>query len=313
MSPASRNSRQPEPNWALARKQQTLRQRARILQRIRAFFVERDFLEVETPQRLPANAPETHIVPVPSGDWCLHSSPELCMKRLLAAGFEKLFQICHCWRGEERGSRHLSEFTMLEWYRVSADYRQLMEDCQQLLGRLAAKNTIGYQGRELDLSPPWERLTVAAAFRHHAPCSVTEALAADRFDELMALEIEPRLGVEKPVFLCDFPLEKAALARAKPDDPDCAERFELYLLGMELANGFSELTDPVEQRRRFAAEETARRDAGQTPYPLPEKFLTELPAMPDAAGIALGIDRLVMLLTDAAAIDEVVAFTPELL
>lgn len=313
MSPASRSNGSPEPNWALARKQPTLRERARIMQRIRAFFVDQGFLEVETPQRIPANAPETHIVPVPSGDWCLHASPELCMKRLLAAGFDKLFQICHCWRGEERGKRHLPEFTLLEWYEAGADYRTQMSDCEKLLCHLVPGKIVVYQGRKIDLAPPWERIGVAEAFRRFASCSLAEALAADRFEEAMALDIEPHLGRDKPAFLCDYPIAKGALARSKPADPGLVERFELYLLGMEVANGFSELIEAEEQRRRFAQEEAARRAMGQTPYPLPERFLAELPAMPESAGIALGVDRLIMLLTDRACIDEVVAFPPEML
>ena len=309
----SRSNPTDKTNWALARKQQTLRQRARIIHSIRAFFIERGFLEVETPQRIPANAPETHIIPVPSGSWCLQSSPELCMKRLLAAGFDRIFQISHCWRGEERGKRHLPEFTLLEWYEAETDYRKQMNDCEDLLCRLAEGNSVVYRGRELDISLPWERLTVEQAFRRHASLSLWEALASDRFDEAMALEIEPHLGMGKPVFLCDYPIEKGALARKKADNPSFAERFELYLAGMELANGFSELTDAEEQRRRFKEEEAARLRMGQAPYPLPEKFLAELAAMPEGAGIALGVDRLVMLLTDKDAIDDVVAFSPELL
>jgi lysyl-tRNA synthetase class 2 len=235
------------------------------------------------------------------------------MKRLLAADFSRLFQISHCWRGEERGKRHLPEFTLLEWYEAEADYHRQMEDCEELLRRLVPGMTLVYQGRKIALFTPWEKLSVEEAFHRFATCSLDEALAAGRFDEAMAVEIEPHLGMGKPTFLCDYPLEKGALARKKPGNPRVTERFELYLLGMELANGFSELTDAAEQRRRFEAEEAARRAMGQPPYPVPEKFLTELAAMPESAGIALGIDRLVMLLTDREKIDDVVAFTPEML
>jgi len=275
--------------------------------------VGQDFLEVETPQRLPANAPETHILPFSTEDWFLQSSPELCMKRLLAADFDRLFQISHCWRKEERGSRHLPEFTLLEWYEAGADYRRQMRDCEELLLYLVPQGQLTYQGRQLDIQPPWERMTVEEAFRRFTSRTLWQALAEDRFDELLALQIEPRLGEGKPVFLCDYPLEKGALARKKPEDPRFAERFELYLLGMEVANGFSELIDGEEQRRRFKEEEAARRTMGHPPCPLPEKFLAELASMPQSAGIALGVDRLVMLLTDSGRIDDVVAFTPELL
>lgn len=300
-----------EPNWALARKRPALEQRARILQAIRAFFVERSYLEVETPHRLPGNAPEPHIDAVPSGDRFLHTSPELCMKRLLAAGYPKLFQICRCWRQGERGARHLPEYTMLEWYRSGANYTALMGECEHLLRALAPSGRMTWQGRTIDLTTPWERLTVAEAFARYAGLTPEEALAAGRFDEVIALQIEPHLGLERPTFLTEYPAACAALARKSPDNPEVAERFELFIAGLELANAFSELTDPVEQRRRFERDELARRAAGKPPYPSPEKFLTELETMPPAAGIALGVDRLVMLLSGSATIDEVVAFTPE--
>jgi lysyl-tRNA synthetase class 2 len=302
-----------EGNWTLARKRPRLEQRARIVQTVRSFFVERDYLEVETPHRVPGNAPEAHIDAVTSDGWFLHTSPELCMKRLLAAGYPRLFQICRCWRAGERGARHLPEFAMLEWYAAGCDYHQLMAECETLFTALVPAGSLGYQGRAIDLTPPWERLTVAEAFEGYASLPLTEALATGRFDEIIALEIEPRLGLQRPTFLIEYPGELAALARRHPHRPQVAERFELYIAGLELANAFSELTDPVEQRRRFAVEEAARQAAGKPPYPSPEPFLRELSAMPEAAGIALGLDRLVMLLTGADTIDEVVAFTPELL
>ncbi len=300
-----------EPNWALARKRPYLEKRARIVQSIRALFVADDFLEVETPLRIPANAPETHIDAVSAEGWFLQTSPELCMKRLLAAGYPRLFQICRVWRGGERGRRHLPEFTMLEWYRRDADYRALMDDCEGLLRALAPEGTIVHNGETIDLSSAWERLTVAEAFARHAPISLREAMETNRFDEVIAFEIEPRLGRKTPTFLIDYPAELAALARRSPTDPAVAERFELYVSGIELANAFSELTDPHEQRERFEREEALRRAAGKPPYPSPEKFLAELAALPQAAGIALGLDRLVMLLTGAETIDDVSAFTPE--
>lgn len=296
-----------EPNWALAKKRAALEKRARIVQTIRAFFIEREFLEIETPHRLPGNAPERHIDAVASGDWFLHTSPELCMKRLLAAGYPRLFQTCRCWREGERGKRHLPEYTMLEWYRADCDYRTLMTDCEELLRHLCPEGNLG----EMDISPPWERLTVADAFTRYASISLEAALKSDRFDDIIALEIEPQLGLSQPTFLIEYPAAMAALARKKPGNERVAERFELYIEGMELANAFSELTDPVEQRQRFVTEETERRSNGKAPYPLPEKFLSELAMMPPAAGIALGIDRLVMLLTGATSIDAVIAFPPE--
>ncbi len=300
-------------NWALMRKRPRLEQRARIVQMIRAFFVARGYLEVETPHRLPGNAPEAHIDAVASDDWFLQTSPELCMKRLLAAGYEKLFQICRCWREGDRGKRHLPEFTMLEWYAADCDYRRLMDECEILLRALVPQESFTYQGEIIDLSDPFERLTVAEAFAQHASLGLSEALETDRFEELLTQEVEPHLGRGRPSFLIEYPSELAALARLHPERPQVAERFELYIAGIELANAFSELTDPEEQRLRFTADEAERRAAGKLPYPVPEKFLAELAAMPEAAGIALGLDRLVMLLTDATTIDEVVTFSPELL
>jgi lysyl-tRNA synthetase class 2 len=300
-----------ETNWALARKRPMLEQRARIIQSIRAFFIGRGYLEVETPHRIPGNAPEVHIDAAAAEGWFLHTSPELAMKRLLAAGYPRLFQICRVWRREERGGKHLPEFTMLEWYRAGVDYTALMAECEELLRALAPGGRLSWQGREVDIASPWERLTVREAFERHAPVGLDEALATERFDETLAFEIEPHLGRTRPTFLTEYPAELAALARKKPGHPQVAERFELYVAGLELANAFSELTDPAEQRERFARDEAARRAAGKPPYPSPEKFLCELETMPEAAGIALGVDRLVMLLTGAETIDKVVAFTPE--
>ncbi len=300
-----------EGNWQLARKRPMLEKRARIVQAIRAFFIARQFLEVETPQRIPANAPELHIDAIASGDWFLQTSPELCMKRLLAAGYEKLFQICRCWRDGERGNRHLPEYTMLEWYRAGTDYQLLLTDCEELLAALCAASQLKWQGQTIDLRRPWPRLKIAEAFARFSDTPLTEALKEGRFDEIISLQIEPQLPADRPVFLTEYPSQHAALARKKPGDPAVAERFELYIGKMELANAFSELTDPAEQRQRFSNEEQQRRVAGKPPYPSPEPFLKELASMPDAAGIALGIDRLVMLLCDAERIDQVVPFCPE--
>lgn len=292
-----------------------LERRAEILHRIRGFFRGRGFLEVETPLRIPAPLPEAHIEVVPSDGWVLQPSPELCMKRLLAAGHEKIFQICKCFRKAERGRRHLPEMTMLEWYASGQTYDDLMACCEDLIRLIACKlgmgDAVGYQGATIDLSAPWPRLTVSEAFRRFGSASMERALARGRFDELMGIEIEPHLGRERPLFLIDYPAEKASLARLKPDSPAVAERFELYIGGLELCNGFSELNDAAEQRRRFAAEQEFIRDSGRAVRPLPERFLDALERMPSCAGNALGIDRLVMLFCNAAEIDEVVAFAPE--
>jgi lysyl-tRNA synthetase class 2 len=299
-----------ELNWALARKRQVLEARALIIQDIRTFFITRGYLEAETPYRIPANAPEPHIDTVASGSWALHTSPELAMKRLLAAGYKQLFQICRVWRDSERGRYHLPEFTLLEWYRSDVGYHALMTECMELLFVLVPEGKLSRQGRSIDLAMPWPQLTVSEAFARYASITIDEALAADCFEEILTTEVEPHLGKERPVFLTEYPTSLAALARTKPGEPHLAERFELYIDGLELANAFSELNDPREQRRRFEADEKLRRAGGKQPYPLPEKFLAELAVMPEAAGIALGLDRLVMLLTDTELIDDVVAFTP---
>jgi lysyl-tRNA synthetase class 2 len=299
-----------EPNWALYRKRQTLTERARIIQSLRSFFIDRGYLEVETPHRIPANAPEPHIAAVASGNCALHTSPELAMKRMLAAGYEQLFQICRVWRDDERGQFHLPEFTLLEWYRTGINYNALMNECMELLFVLVPEGKLYREGRTIDLAMPWQKLTVAEAFAQHASMGLNEALASDCFEEVLTSEVEPHLGKERPTFLTEYPSSLAALARTKPGEPKIAERFELYIDGLELANAFSELTDPEEQRRRFEEDEKLRRAAGKTPYPLPEKFLAELSTMPEAAGIALGLDRLIMLITETEKIDDVVAFGP---
>jgi lysyl-tRNA synthetase class 2 len=294
---------------------ENLRNRAKILAAIRNFFDQRGFLEVETPHRIPVPIPEAHIDVTVSGSWVLHPSPEICMKRMMAAGFDRIFQICRCWRDGERGSLHLPEFTMLEWYRTHSDYLSIMEDCEALV-RFAADavglpNGIHRQGRTINLNDSWERLTVREAFSRYGKVTMDQALQEDLFDEIMVYEIEPHLGMVTPTILMEYPLERGSLARKKQGTEDVAERFELYIGGLELANAFSELVDPMEQRSRFVQEQKLRAAAKKTSYPLPEKFLNDLATLPPSAGIAFGIDRLVMLLLDSETIDEVVAFTPE--
>jgi lysyl-tRNA synthetase class 2 len=286
------------------------------MQTIRSFFTERGFLEVETPARIPANAPEEYIDPVNALPWQLQTSPEICMKRLLCRGYERIFQISRCWRADERGTRHLTEFTMLEWYRSNADYQDLMDDCNGLLTVIAADciddHIFRHKARKVDPNATWQRISVQEAFLRFAKVCTLTALQKGLFDELLTEAVEPGLAkFDVPVLLADYPRQLAALARIKPDNPLFAERFELYLAGVELANGFSELTDPDEQRSRFIESNQVRVSMGKQPLPLPEKFLAEMSAMPPAAGIALGVDRLVMLVTGAETIDQVVAFTPE--
>jgi lysyl-tRNA synthetase class 2 len=302
-------------DWKLEARHQALETRACMLHALRSFFLSRDYLEVETPNRIPAPLPESHIDALPAGEWWLHPSPELCMKRMLAAGCERIFQISKCYRGRERGPLHLPEFTLLEWYHAGYDYFRLMEECEDLFlfvtGALGAVSPLHYRHREIDLSKSWERLAVKEAFDRYGSISMERALAENRFEEILALEIEPHLGSPKPAFLHDYPLVFGSLARARKDNPAVAERFEIYVGGLELANGFSELNDAGEQRARFEKENEIRSKRGRAPCPMPEKFLEAISSMPESAGIALGVDRMVMLFNNASSIDEVVSFTPE--
>ena len=311
------SSSQLDDNFLLARKTQALSLRAVLIQNIRQFFIQHHFLEIETPLRIPSPAPEEHIEAISSGDWFLQTSPELCMKRLLAAGYPRIFQISKCFREAERGSKHLPEFTMLEWYVAQFDYYQLMEQCEAML--ITALKDMGHtqdiiwQNNKINLASPWERISVADAFSKYAPINLQEALHQDKFDEILVEYIEPRLGIDRPTFIYDYPAKLAALAKIKKSDPNVAERFELYIGGLELANGFSELTDAREQRQRFEEALELRAAKNWACYPLPKKFLATLEHLPPCAGIALGIDRLAMILANADKIDDVVAFTPETL
>jgi lysyl-tRNA synthetase class 2 len=206
--------------------------------------------------------------------------------------------------------------TLLEWYRADSDYQDMMNECEALIISVAQKmgsekNGLVYQGEEIRLNPPWPRISVSDAFDKFGSISLERALAKDQFDEIMVTEIEPALGQSRPVFLYDYPALRSASARLKPQDRRYAERFELYIGGLEMCNAFSELTDSAEQRERFERDRDHRQKSGKPVYPMPEKFLASLGNMPAAAGNALGIDRLVMLFTDSKQIDEVVAFAPE--
>ncbi|MBW2252761.1 MAG: EF-P lysine aminoacylase GenX [Deltaproteobacteria bacterium] len=272
-----------------------LKIRARTVQAVRDFFIGKDYLEIETPCRIPAPAPEEHIDAEISGDWFLQASPELCMKRLLAAGYPRIFQICKCFRQNERGSKHLPELTMLEWYTSEADYFDMMAQTEDLVRFVAENinsgNHLVYQGNKIDLKKPWPKISVAESFKKFTSTTLAKALSEDLFDELIASEIEPNLGQKRPVFLYDYPASFTPLAMVKPNNPTLAQRFELYIAVLELCNAFTELTDPEEQKKRFE--------------------IKSLKFMPGASGNALGFDRLVMLFADTTKIDDVVAFTPE--
>lgn len=283
---------------------------------IRLFFRERGYLDVQTPLRIPAPALEDHIDAEPAGPWYLRTSPELHMKRLLAAGYPRLFQLGPCFRQGERGPRHEPEFTMLEWYRTGCDYLALIDETEALLTALA--RTAGLAGSPLcrghlriDLTPPWERLTVDEAFQRFARCSPEACLTAGDgvFERTLVEQVEPHLGATRPTVLMDYPLALAALARRRVQRPDRAERWELYVAGIELANAFTELTDAAEQRARFETSADLRRAAGRPVYPMDHDFLGALAhGLPPCAGIALGFDRLLMLLAGQAQLTHVLPF-----
>jgi len=296
--------------------------RAALFRAIREYFVSQQFLEVDTPVRQAVIVPEANIMPLRAEEEFLQASPELCMKRLLASGCDDIFQLCRCFRKEERGRRHLQEFTMLEWYRRGGDYFDLMEDCRRLVrccvdeicrtaerrgGGVPPLCAEGLSG----LSGSWPTITVAEAFARWSPLSLEICLHQGLFEEMLVEHIEPHLGSgEAPCFLYDYPDSMASLARKKPGGAGVAERFELYWKGLELANGFSELTDAGEQRRRFEDELRAIGRLRGEGLPMPEKFLQDLDRLTECAGIAFGVDRFFMLLLGKDDIGEAVTFGP---
>ncbi len=290
--------------------------RCRVLRLIRAFFESEGFLEVQTPLLTAAPAPEVHISPIPAGpSLFLSTSPELHMKRLLAAGFEKIFQITRAFRAGEHGRFHHPEFTILEWYRSGADYKDLQRDCQKLVRftcRAVSQDAgLCFRGSRLDFEGQWERLSVRGAFKKFVGWDPGPHPDEDRFDLDMSLQVQKNLGFPTPCILEDYPTSLAALARIKPGAPEVAERFELFWAGIEIANGFSELTDPREQRMRFRQAIESKKRTDGIDYPMPEAFLASLENLGPCAGIAFGVDRFVMLLSDAESIEDVVAFGPQ--
>ncbi len=316
-----------------------LRLRSRALSALRGFFEARDYVEVETPQRVRSPGLELHLRAVEADGWWLNTSPEYQMKRLLAGGFERIYQVCRAFRDDERGPHHVTEFTILEWYRVGASLTDLMVETEQLFAHVAGvvldRTTVaGPDSEGLDLSPGWERLTVSEAVQVHAGVTLdgTEtglelaerareaglSMPADAvdwdevFSRILVDAVEPRLGWGRPTILHRYPARQAALSRLCPDDPRFAERFEVYAGGLELANAFGELTDAGEQRSRLEADRAARRTLGVHDHPVDERFLAALEqGLPPTSGIAVGIDRLIMLLCGARRIDDVLTFTPE--
>jgi len=320
--------------------------RQRLRNALRRFFDARGFVEVETPLLIAANAPEPHIdavaVDVGTGSArqrrYLRTSPELALKRLLAAGADRIYELGRAVRDDDHDATHRVEFTLLEWYRANAPHRALMDDCDQLLAAccdaFALTGPVTGPAGSCDLRLPAERLSVADAFARHVGIDVTPFLGGDAiglaasvrgagillpgvdltpadadFERIFLASflsaVEPHLGLNRPTILDRWPAPLCALARLAPDDPRVALRFELYAAGHELANAFDELVDPVEQRQRFVVAQAARAAAGRDPYPLDEDFLTALAQMPAASGIALGCERLLMLLTGCTAIEQV--------
>lgn len=290
-------------NNSLLKKKKFLEVRSRLLMSIRTFFHDHSFMEVDTPIRIPAPALEDYIDAVSSADQFLRTSPELHMKRVISAGYEKIYQIGPCFRKGEFGQRHRTEFTMLEWYEVNTDYMGILQFTESMVKEASQKLAI----RESYFQQEWDQLTVAEAFQKYAGCDVNEVISSGKFEEVLCFEVEPYLGKEKPLFLIDYPASMAALSRKKKDDPMLAERWELYMDGLEIANAYSELTDPIEQRLRF--EETAKLRAkdGREVYPADTEFLDALDdGLPECGGIAVGIDRLCMAFCEVDDIENVV-------
>lgn len=296
-----------------------LQARARAVAAVREYFVhEERFLEVETPQRVPAPGVDLHLDAIPAHGGYLITSPELHMKRLLAAGFPRIFQLARASRLDELGQFHEPEFAMLEWYRAFSGLERVLLDTEQLLRRVAesvsgSPQLFGASGQRYELALPFQRITVREAFREHAGIADAVDLAHTdeaRYFELLVGLVEPGLAREsRPLFLWKYPANQAALARLSTEDSSVAERFELYVGGVELCNGFDELTDPHEQRRRFEQDFARRAAEGRATYPLDERFLAGLVGgMPRAGGNALGFDRLLMLATGARELSDVIAF-----
>ncbi len=247
---------------------------------LREFLHGQGFVEIEAPTLVRSPALEEHLEALPVGDQWLHTSPEFALKRVLALGLPRIFAITPCYRAEEWGPLHSTEFTMVEWYRTGTDYRGIMEDCEGLV-RAASESV----GTEL---PEFRHLTVAEAYRGPIPADPTEAM------RLWVNEVEQTL--QEPTFVRDYPADQAAFATLRGT---IAERFELYWKGTELGNAFTELLDPEELVQRWQASNRARQTAGRSPYPIDDRLVTAVASHPRCGGMALGVDRLVMLLTGA--------------
>ncbi len=298
-----------------------LEARARIVREVRAFFESRGYLEVETPLAVPCPGLDLHLdafeVTPASPPRFLSTSPEYQMKRLLVDGHPRIFQITRAFRAGELGDRHNPEFTILELYRAGASVEAIMRDTEQLVARVTG-GFVHVDGRTIDVRPPLPRMTVCEAYERFASLPAAETLRIaehdeDRFFRLLVDVVEPALArLDHGVFVTEYPASQASLARKKPADPRVAERFELYVAGVELCNGFGELTDAVEQRARFVRDQEERAKRGKPVYPLDERFLEALArGMPDSGGNAIGLDRLVALATGSTSIRDVLAFADD--
>ena len=297
------------PYWEKSRhadRRPFLRARAAILRAVREWFEAQGFTEVEPNLVVPSPGAETHIDATRADGGYLHTSPEFAMKRLLAAGEEQIFFLGKCWRKGETGPLHAPEFTMIEWYRAGAPYEQIMDDCIEIVrvaARAASAAALTWRKKSCDPFTAAERITVHEAFDQL--CPVPMPSDGDAFSAALVQHIEPQLGDGALTLLTEYPVSEAALARRSPRDPSVAERFELYACGVELANGFGELTDPVEQRWRLIAAMDEKEKRYGERWPIDEDFLAALAHMPPASGVAMGFDRLVMLATGARHINDV--------
>ena len=286
-----------------------LKKRSAMLRALREFFYSRDFFEAETDVRIPAPAPEEYIEAVSADGGFLRTSPELALKRLLAAGGERFFELGRAFRSGEHGRKHREEFTILEYYAAHWNYRQLAAFTAELFAAAAravcGTERVSFRGRKFDLGNV-EYITVDEAYRRYAGVSAFDADARGDFDELMVTKVEPELGKHGITFLIDYPANRASLSRLSAADPRVAERWEVYISGIELGNAFGELVDAPEQKRRFAAAYKFRAEQGMKPYPEPADFYAALErGIPEASGCAVGVDRLAMILCDADDIGQV--------
>jgi lysyl-tRNA synthetase class 2 len=304
----------PSPYWDKARhadRKPFLDARAAILRAVRDWFAREGFNEAEPNLLVPSPGAETHIDAFEVGGGYLHTSPEFAMKRLLAAGESRIFYLGKCWRKGETGPLHAPEFTIIEWYRAGEPYERIMDDCVEIAraaARVANAAMLRWRDKSCDPFTAAERITVRDAFAELSP----EPMPAggDAFSAAIVQHVEPHLGDGAITLLTEYPIGEAALARRCPHDASVAERFEMYACGVELANGFGELTDPVEQRARLIEAMDEKHQRYGKRWPIDEDFLAALAHMPPASGVALGFDRLVMLATGARHINDVL-WTPQ--